>query len=124
MPDAARQAQDCQENFMTIPSQTSQPEQCRRLQQQVERDGGTHNLSQTDLAFYQTFCEVGESARAPGQASALEHDSGIDESAHIYEDTLFGDPNAGLPDDPDDANPSHAGRAVLQPDADKPRPSK
>lgn len=107
-----------------IPSQSTQPEQCRRLQQQVEDEGGTHNLSQTDLAFYQTFCEVQDNAAADRRTSALEHDSGIDESAHIEEDTTFGDPNAGRPDDPDDANPSRYGRAVTQAPDDTPRPAK
>lgn len=107
-----------------IPSQSTQPEQCRRLQQQVEQDGGTHNLSQTDRAFYQTFCESGTSSADHRQTDALERDGGIDESAHIFEDTMFGDPNAGRPDDPDDANPSHHGRAVTQAPDGTPRPAK
>lgn len=108
----------------TIPSQTSQPEQCRRLQQQVESEGGTHNLSHTDLAFYQTFCEAAPQAKARRQGTNLEQDGGIDESAHIMESTSFGDPNAGRPDDPDDANPSHYGRATTQSPTGAPRPSK
>lgn len=108
-----------------IPSQSSQPEQCRRLQQQVENDGGTHNLSHTDLAFYQTFCETGSHATAHHEADGLEQDGRIDESAHIEEGTLFGDPNAGRPDDPDDANPATpAGRAVTRSAGGASRPAK
>lgn len=108
----------------TIPSQTSQPEQCRRLQQQVEQEGGTHNLSQTDLAFYQTFCETAHQSKAHRQATALDHDGGIDESAHVLEGTSFGDPNAGRPDDQDEANPINYGRAVTQSPDGTPRPAK
>lgn len=96
----------------SLPSQTVQSDPCRRLQQQVEEEGGTHNLSHTDLAFYQTFCEAAGNVRQRHQVTALEEDGGIDESAHIVEDTLFGDPNAGRPDDPDDANPDRDGRDV------------
>lgn len=109
----------------TISSQTSQTDECRRLRQQVEGDGGTHNLSHTDLAFYQTFCEAENNAALHRSASGLDRDGAIDESAHIEEDTLFGDPNAGRPDDPDDANPSTPyGRAVTRSAENRPKPAK
>jgi hypothetical protein len=91
----------------------------------VEHDGGTHNLSHTDLAFYQTFCETESNALPHRQVAGLDRDGGIDESAHIEEDTLFGDPNAGRPDDPDDANPSSPyGREVTRSAGGTPKPAK
>ena len=63
----------------SIPSQTNAPNECRRLQQQVERDGGTHNLSQTDLAFFQTFCETDHDALPHQKATGLNGDNAIDE---------------------------------------------
>lgn len=86
-------------------SSADQMQACQRLRQQVDQDGGTQHLSPTDLAFYQTFCDAGNDALPGKQAAELGRDNAIDESAHIPEGTLFGDPNAGRPDDPADANP-------------------
>ncbi len=89
--------------------------ECRRLKQQVERDGGTRNLHTTDLAFLESFCHFDDDPLPPVPDPGLRADSGIDESAHIREGTSFGDPNAGRPDDPNDPHVAN------QPAPDPPR---
>lgn len=98
----------------TTPDQGHMDQECRRLWEQIERDGSTAKLSQTDLAFLQTYCAKRQADIAPTQGAGLLDDDGIDESAHIREGTMFGDPNAGTPDDPADANPNAPDPAITR----------
>lgn len=88
--------------------------QCQRLQQQVERDGGTQNLSQTDLAFYESWCGQAQHALPDAPTAALDAPQGVDESGGDDTGTIYGDPYAGTPDDPDDANPASPDPAIVR----------
>ncbi len=98
----------------STPPSVDTSKECQRLKQLVDRDGGIQNLSQTDLAFLETFCHFEDDPLPAVQNANLSADSGIDESAHIRESTSFGDPNAGRPDDPDDANPAAPDPAITR----------
>lgn len=96
------------------PSPQHMNHECQRLQQQVARDGGTQNLSQTDLAFLEAYCGYQDDILPKVADANLSNDGGIDESAHVHEGNLFGDPNAGCPDDPADANPAAPDPAITR----------
>lgn len=93
-------------------------QRCQALRERIAREGGSDQLSATDLAFLQTFCETDAGIDPDPLASAdtrlLDQGGAVDTSAGIQEGTIFGDPDAGRPDDAADANPAAPDPAMLK----------
>jgi hypothetical protein len=95
-------------------TQNDMARECERLKQQVERDAGTHALSQTELAFLESYCgyKKDELPEVPG--AMLSKPAGVDNSGGGDTGTIFDDPDAGTPDDPADANPAAPDPAIVR----------
>lgn len=88
--------------------------ECERLRNVVERDGGTENLSPTELAFLQSVCKAGREGLAKAEDVVFASTPTLDNSGGNPGGTIMDDPDAGRPDDPDDANPAAPDPAITK----------
>ena len=88
--------------------------ECQRLREKIQHDGGTNQLSATELAFFQAVCSPGyEDLSAPADVVFVASPT-IDNSGCNPGGTIMDDPDAGRPDDPDDANPAAPDPAITK----------
>ena len=98
-----------------VQTSTDQSQECRRLKEKMERDGGTAALSATELAFLQAVCHVGGDDLSQPQDVIFGSAPAIDNSGGgAGTGTIMDDPDAGRPDDPDDANPAAPDPAITK----------
>lgn len=88
--------------------------ECQRLREKIDRDGGTGNLSATELAFFQSVCSPGYEDLSEPADVVFAATPTIDNSGGNSDGTIMDDPDAGRPDDPDDANPAAPDPAITK----------